>query len=115
MAIGLAHRENEASVLFDLNNIYQTEPKLQTLDVQNWIDDHNLSIVECRSLIATAAREYSWFKNPDQGKRLAEWVLDHEAELDGSVFWQVVSDLKTAIYPAIETKPSNGSESSADG
>lgn len=115
LEIAVRNRVNEATVLQDLNNKVPNSVVLADLDVDTWIADHELSLKECRALIAGAASEYSWFKNPDQGRNLATWVLDHEIDLDSSEFWAKIMEVKAAMYPH---EPAGGDaepESDVDG
>ncbi|RYH67851.1 MAG: AAA family ATPase [Alcaligenaceae bacterium] len=113
--IAVQNRVDERTVLHDLNNKLTSGAVLIDLDVDTWVADHEMTIEECRALIASAASEYSWFKNPDQGRNLAAWVLDHELDLDGSEFWAKITEVKAAMYPREPAEGDAEPESDVDG
>ena len=104
LAIGVANRVNEQTILQDLGNQDDTDADLRSLDVDDWIENHGFTLSSARALIASAAKEYSWFKNPYQGRRLAEWIVENHDALAGSTLIARIDQLYGDIYGA-ESKP----------
>ncbi|WP_165695002.1 ATP-dependent nuclease [Mycobacteroides abscessus] len=108
LQIGVEGRVDVHTVLQDLNNVDTTGSSLTNLDVTDWLGSHGLTIEQARELVAAAAKEYSWFKNPYQGRRLAAWILENRDALDGSTLITVLDQLHQDIYG------SSGASVSAD-
>ncbi|TPG33789.1 ATP-dependent nuclease [Mycolicibacterium hodleri] len=100
LAIGVENRVNEQTVLQDLANRDESGAELSALDVDDWIANADFSLVSARALIASAAKEYSWFKNPYQGRRLAEWIIENRDALAGSTLIVRIDELHDDIYGA---------------
>ena len=86
----MANRVNEQTILQDLGNQDDTDADLRSLDVDDWIENHGFTLSSARALIASAAKEYSWFEN-------------HDA-LAGSTLIARIDQLYGDIYGA-ESKP----------
>ncbi|AGB22281.1 hypothetical protein Mycsm_01904 [Mycobacterium sp. JS623] len=107
LEIALEHRMNQQTVLQDLHNQDSSGANLDTLDVSEWITGHGFTLVTARALIASAAKEYAWFKNPYQGRRLAEWIAGNHDVLAGSTLITVIDQLYEDVFGAEseETRP----------
>lgn len=100
LEIAVANRVDKRTVLQDLANQDESGTELSSLDVDDWIDNHGFTLAAARALIAYAAKEYSWFKNPYQGRRLAEWIIENHDALAGSTLITQIDQLHNDIYGA---------------
>ncbi len=89
---------NTQTVLQDLNNKDDTGADLDALDVEEWVANSGFTLAFARDLIASAAKEYAWFKNPYQGRRLAEWIVENRDALTGSTLIATIDQLHDDIY-----------------
>lgn len=100
LEIAVENRVNQQTVLQDLHNQDSSGAEISALDVAEWIADHGFTLETARSLIASAAKKYSWFKNPYQGRRLAEWIVENHEALAGSTLIAVVDQLYEDVFGA---------------
>ncbi len=100
LEIAVENRVNQQTVLQDLHNQDSSGADLSTLDVDEWVADCGFTLVAARDLIASAAKEYAWFKNPYQGRRLAEWIVENHDALAGSTLITVIDQLYDDIFGA---------------
>lgn len=98
LEIAVENRVNQQTVLQDLRNQDSTGADLSNIDVDEWIADSGATLETARDLIASAAKEYSWFKNPYQGRRLAEWIVDNHSALAGSTLITVIDQLYEDVF-----------------
>lgn len=98
VAIALEKRIDARTILQDLRNADTARYPPSTLDVDTWIEDEGFTLEESRALIAAAAKQYSWFKNPYQGKRLATWITTNCGALADTELMRVISQVRVDIY-----------------
>jgi len=100
LELAVENRVNEQTVLQDLRNQDGSGADLDTLDVGAWIADYGYTLDVARALIASAAKKYSWFKSPYQGRRLASWIVDNRDTLAGSTLITVIDGLHGDVFGA---------------
>ncbi|MGH3353816.1 MAG: ATP-dependent nuclease [Nocardioides sp.] len=74
-----------------------TKPSgIDLLDLTTWATA-GIDLGACRTAVATASKEKSWFKRVDKGQRLGTFILETESLHSGPVL-DTIEALKAAIY-----------------
>lgn len=96
LALGVEVRNDEATVLADINSV-DVEHPVETLDVADWLEQ-GIDENDARKRIAEASIKRKWFKDVDDGRALGVWLTKYEQQAALSEVFERLNLIKEFIY-----------------